>query len=251
MNIKLMIDIGNSNIVFGIADIERNKILFKWRSICNVNITSDDFAINLINHLNYFGIKINSVSISCVVAEMFFVVKNAILNYFDIIPKIVDYKLKCDLNFDELENPEELGADRIVDCLAGYKFYGEKKFDLIIIDFGTATTYDLIDKSGKFITGITAPGMKIAAKSLFNRASLLSGIEIYDPKKILVKNTGDSLRAGIIYSQVGACEFIINKLKNYYPKAKVIATGGLCSLINSNLINIKDLDLTLKGLMLV
>ncbi len=251
MGLKLLIDIGNSNIVFGIADVEQNKILFKWRSVCNVNITSDDFAINLINHLSYLGVKIDAVSISCVVAELFLIVKNAILNYFDIVPKFVDYKLKCDLNFDELEKPEELGADRIVDCLAGYKFYSEKKFDLIIIDFGTATTYDLIDKSGKFITGITAPGMEIAAKSLFNKASLLSGIEIYDPKKTLVKNTDDSLRAGIIYSQIGACEFIINKLKYYYPEAKIIATGGLCNLINSKLIDIKDFELTLKGLMLV
>ena len=251
MSFKLLIDVGNSNINFGIADCKTEKILFKWRTMSDINITSDEFAIKLISHLNYFGIKIDGVNISCVVRGLGPIIKNAILNYFDIVPKIVDSKIECDLNFNKLEKPEELGADRIVNCIAGYKFYSEQEFDLIIIDFGTATTYDLIDKSGNFITGITAPGIKISAACLFRKTSLLNKIEIHKPKSIFAKNTEESLYAGIIYSQIGACEYIINKLRNYYPEAKVIATGGLCNLIDSEVICEKDIDLTLKGLMVL
>ena len=251
MSFKLLIDIGNSNINFGIADCKKEKILFKWRTASKIDITSDEFAIELISHLNYFGVKIDYVNISCVVRELAFIAKNAILNYFDIMPKIVDYKTECDLNFDKLEKPEELGADRIANCIAGYKFYSEQRFDLIIIDFGTATTYDLVDKSGNFITGITAPGIKISSDCLFIKTSLLNKIDICKPKSILAKNTEESLCTGIIYSQIGACEYIINRLRDYYPEAKVIVTGGLCDLIESKLICEKDMDLTLKGLMIL
>lgn len=238
---KLLIDIGNTNIVYGIS--EGMELKKKWRTSYNLKFTKDEFAISIINYLNYFNLKPDCVNISCVVPEVLFAIKNGIEEYLHIKPKIVDCNIKCGLDI-----PNELGADRIVNCIAANKIYGS---DLIIIDFGTATTYDMLDASGKFLTGITAPGLKISAEALFNKASLLSATDLVLPKSIFVKNTTDSVRAGIILSHIGAAEYIIKKLLEQLPNAKVIATGGLCSLIDTDLINIQDSDLTLKGLMLI
>ena len=240
---KLLIDIGNTNIVYGLTDGE--KIKKKWRTSYNFGFTEDEFGISIVNYLNYFDEKIEAVIISCVVPEILCAIKNGVKKYLNLEPKIVDCNVKSNLVWD-IENPKELGADRIVNCIGAYEIYHS---DLIVIDFGTATTYDLVDSSGKFLTGITAPGIKISADALFNKTSLLNETDLVLPKNILVKNTINSLRAGIILSHIGATEYIIKKLLDVLPNAKVIATGGLCGLIETKLIDEKDFDLTLKGLM--
>lgn len=244
---KLLIDAGNTNIVYGITDGQ--KILRKWRTSYRINFTKDEFAFSLLQFLNHFHVKIDAVNISCVVPEILSALKSAFTDYFQVNPKIIDWSTETKLIWD-MENPSELGSDRIANCVAAYELYGPDS-DLIVIDFGTATTYDLVDRTGKFVSGITAPGLKISADALFNKASLLSKIDLFLPDTIFVRNTVDSLRAGIVFSHIGSCEYIIKKLKDRYADSKVIATGGLCSLIETEMIDVKDCDLTLKGLMLI
>lgn len=245
MKMRLLIDIGNTNIVYGLTDgIEIKK---KWRTCSNINLTEDEIGLSILNYLRLFNANVEAAIISCVVPKILPAMQNGIKKYLGLSAQIVDCNVKSNLVWD-IENPAELGADRIVNCIGAFEIYHS---DLIVIDFGTATTYDLIDSSGKFLTGITAPGIKISADALYNKTSLLSETNLILPKDILVKNTADSLRAGIILTNIGAAEYIIKKLLGVLPNAKVIATGGLCNLIETDLIDVKDLDLTLKGLMIL
>lgn len=150
------------------------------------------------------------------------------------------------------ENPKQIGADRIVDAAAAYGIYGGP---VIVIDFGTATTYDLVDDTGAFLAGVTAPGLRISAKALWEDAAKLPEIEIRKPASILAKETISSMQAGLVYGQIGQAEYIIRKMKEEFGKEdiKVIATGGLGSIIapETKEIDVYDPNLNLQGMRLI
>jgi len=149
-------------------------------------------------------------------------------------------------------NPQQIGADRIVDAVGAYEIYGGP---VLVIDFGTATTYDYVDESGAFLGGITAPGIRISAKALSEDAAKLPAIEIKKPDCILGKDTISSMQAGIVYGQIGQTEYIINKVKKEVgiDNVKTVVTGGLGRIIanETDEIDIYDPNLTLKGIHLV
>ena len=149
-------------------------------------------------------------------------------------------------------NPQQVGADRIVDAVAAYELYGGPA---LVIDFGTATTYDLVDETGSFLGGITAPGIRISAKALWEDAAKLPEIEIKKPASVLGKDTITSMQSGLVFGQIGQTEYLIKRVREEYgiEKMKVVATGGLGRIIanETSEIDIYDPNLTLKGINLV
>lgn len=150
------------------------------------------------------------------------------------------------------ENPRQIGADRIVDAAAAYEIYGGP---VLVLDFGTATTYDLVDATGAFVSGVTAPGIRISAKALWEDAAKLPEIEIKKPDSILAKETITSMQAGLVYGQIGQTEYIVRHMKEEanLGEIKVVATGGLGRIIASetSMIDVYDPNLTLKGMNLI
>ena len=150
------------------------------------------------------------------------------------------------------ENPRQIGADRIVDAAAAYGIYGGP---VLVMDFGTATTYDLVDKDGAFVCGVTAPGIRTCAKALWEEAAKLPEIEIVKPESILAKETITSMQAGLVYGQIGQTEYIVKNMiaESGYDNVKVVATGGLGRIIanETDVIDIYDPNLTLKGMNLI
>ena len=162
--------------------------------------------------LQYNGIKkgdIKNVIISSVVPNVMHSLNSAIIKYFKITPIIIEPGTKTGIRI-VTANPSQIGADRIVDAVGAYELYGGP---VIVIDFGTATTYDLVDKTGAFLTGITAPGIRISAKALWEDAAKLPEIEIKKPDTILAKDTVSSMQAGLVYGQIGQTEYIVKNVK--------------------------------------
>ncbi|MDR2168153.1 MAG: type III pantothenate kinase [Clostridiales bacterium] len=247
----LVVDVGNTNIVMGLYS--GSVLLRSWRMGTRQNQTSDEMGVLLNSWLALSGAKggeLKSVIISSVVPDIMYSLTNAIRKYFEISPMIVnrDMNLGIDLNI----HNRELGADRIVNCVAAYSKFGGP---VIIIDYGTATTYDAMSKNGEFVTGITAPGIKISADALFSRAALLGKVELILPPSIVVKSTTESVQAGILYGAIGQTEYIVNLLKQALGEDEVVvvATGGLANTVanGSEIFDHIVPGLTLEGLRLI
>lgn len=189
--------------------------------------------------------------IASVVPDIMHSLTSGIIKYLNIKPIIVSAGIKTGIRI-VTENPKEIGPDRIVDAVAGYEQYGGP---IIVVDFGTATTYDLIGEKGTFEAGITAPGIETAGRSLWGGAAMLPAIEIRKPKSILAQETISSMQAGLVYGAIGQTEYIVQKIKEEcgYDNIKVVATGGLGKIIadETDCIDIYDPDLTLTGLRLI
>ena len=247
----LVIDIGNSNITLGVYDKDDLKASFRMTT--KISRTSDEygmFIISLLKHKNIRPIDIDDVIIASVVPSMMYSFNNGIRKYFNTEPYIVGPGIKTGIAI-HTDNPKEVGADRIVDAVAAYYIYGGP---VLIIDFGTATKYDVVSENGVFEVGITSPGIKICADALWKEAAKLPEIEIKKPDSILAKNTITSMQAGLVYGYIGQVEYIVNKVKEEMNMdMKVIATGGLARIIygETKVIDIYDRDLTFKGLKLV
>jgi len=248
----LVVDVGNTNIVFGLYD--GAELLRSWRMGTRQNHTSDEMGVMIHSWLSLQKVSaadLHSVIISSVVPDIMYSLINAVRKYFDIAPKIVskDMELGIDLT---TTGRRELGADRIVNCVAAYKLYGGP---VIIIDYGTATTYDAVDGEGRVVTAITAPGIKISADALFSRAALLGKVELNLPPSFIVKSTTESVQAGILYGEIGATEYIVKKLRETMdaPNALVVATGGLAHTISKGTDVFGHIvpSLTLDGLRLI
>lgn len=194
---------------------------------------------------------IKDVIIASVVPDVMHSLTSGIIKYLNIKPIIVSAGIKTGIRI-VTENPKEIGPDRIVDAVAGYEQYGGP---IIVVDFGTATTYDLIGEKGTFEAGITAPGIETAGRSLWGGAAMLPAIEIRKPKSILAQETISSMQAGLVYGAIGQTEYIVQKIKEEcgYDNIKVVATGGLGKIIadETDCIDIYDPDLTLTGLRLI
>ncbi|OYO67749.1 pantothenate kinase [Lachnotalea glycerini] len=213
--------------------------------------TSDEYGIdicNLLEHRNFTIGDIEDVIIASVVPDIMYSLNSSIIKYFHIEPIIVGPGIKTGIRL-AMDNPKEVGADRIVDAVGAYELYGGP---VIIVDFGTATTYDLVTQEGAFTAGVTAPGISTSAKALWQDAAKLPKIEIKKPASILSKETISSMQAGIVYGYIGQTEYIISKMKeeSKLEGIKVVATGGLGIIIaqETSLIDIYDPTLTLKGL---
>lgn len=247
----LAIDAGNTNLTFGVFD--GDNIVASFRMTTKIPRTSDEYGIMVLNLLREKGIDkdmLEDIMISSVVPGIMHSLTSGMIKYLDKKPYIVGVGTKTGLKL-PVANPAELGADRIVDAVAGYDLYGGP---VLVIDFGTATTYDLITEDGSFTAGITSPGIRISANALWNEAAKLPEIEIRKPDSILAKNTITSMQAGLVYGYIGQVEYIIKKVieETGYENLKVVATGGLGRMISgeTEMIHVYDPDLTLKGIML-
>ena len=243
------IDVGNTNIKIGIFDGKNLITTFRMNS--QIVHTTDEYGLMLKQIPEVQGIdltKIEGAIISSVVPKVMESLHNAIVKYFGIKPIIVGPGIKTGIKLTS-SDPKEVGADRLVDVVSGYEKYGGP---LLVIDFGTATTYNLVTADGSFSVGITAPGVKISAKALWEDAAKLPEIEIKKPSSILATETVTSMQAGLIYGQIGATKYIIEQVKKEmgYDNLKVVATGGMGSIISPEVeeIDYYDINLTIDGL---
>ncbi len=246
------IDVGNTNITVGLFD--GDKLINTFRMTTGISRTSDEYGIMFGNWLNIKGFMlkdITAVIISSVVPKVMHSLTSGIIKYLDITPIIVAPGIKTGINV-TIPNPKALGADRLVDAVAAYELYGGP---VIVVDFGTATTHDLVLADGSFHSGVTSPGIRLAASALWTGAAKLPEIEIKKPDSILAKDTVSSMQAGVFYGYIGQTEYIIKKMKEAsgLDDIKVVATGGLGKLIseNSDGIDVYDPNLTLQGLRLI
>lgn len=247
----VVIDIGNTNITMGL--FHGNDIIGNYRLTTKLQRTSDEYGFMLLSFLTASNIKaeaIQDVIISSVVPKVMYSFTNSIKKYLHKNPILIGPGIKTGISI-KIDNPKSLGADRLVDAAGAFYHYGGA---CLVIDFGTATTFDVITSEAEFIGGATAPGIGISSNALSSQAAKLPEIEIKKPKDIIAKDTVTSMQAGIVYGYIGLTENIINSIKKSYGKdLKVISTGGLGRIIfnETNTIDIYDPDLTLKGLKVI
>lgn len=248
----LVIDVGNTNMTLGVYEGE--KLMTTFRLMTGTPHTSDEYGILITQILQSKGIDPKALEgsiIASVVPTVMHSLQKAVSRYTDTRPLIVGPGVKTGIRI-TTDDPKAIGADRIVDAVAAYEKYGGP---VLVIDFGTATTYDLITSDGCFTAGITAPGIRISSEALWMRTAKLPEIEIRKPKSILAQETISSMQAGLVYGQIGQTEYIIKKVREEsgLKDMKVVATGGLGRLISeeTDMISIYDPALTLDGLRLI
>lgn len=247
----LAIDVGNTNFV--VALYNKNERKNHWRLATDRNRTSDEIGIALLQCLGIEGVQaeeIDDVIISSVVPPIMHALSNAVRRYLHCTPIIIGPGIKTGMNI-RYDNPKEVGADRIVNAVAAVHKYGAP---LIVVDFGTATTYCVIDKKGEYVGGVITAGVKISMDALFERAAKLPRVEIVRPKHVIGKSTVEAMQAGAVYGQVGQVDGIVKRLKEELGyDCRVIATGGLAHTIakESQAIDLVDGMLTLDGLKLI
>ena len=248
----LAVDVGNTNITCGVFRGE--EIVASFRITTKMPRTSDEYGMMLGTLLEKNQVnekEIRDAIIASVVPNVMHSLQNAIIKYLGITPIVVEAGIKTGIRV-ATPNPQQIGADRIVDAVAAYELYGGP---VLVIDFGTATTYDLVDSEGAFLGGVTAPGIRISAKALWEDAAKLPEIEIKKPEYVLGKDTITSMQAGLVYGQIGQTEYIIRKVKeeNNVPDAKVVVTGGLGRIIanETSAVDVYDPNLTLKGINII
>lgn len=245
----LVFDVGNTNIVLGLYD--GDKMIYHWRAATNELKTADEYAASLGMMFQLDGVTFDMVTdiiISSVVPPVNPTLEYLCRRYFHVEPMMVGPGMKTGLNI-LYDNPRELGADRIVNAVAGITLYGGP---LIIIDLGTATTFCAIDERKRYLGGAVTPGIGISMEALFQRASKLPRIELTPASSVICKNTVSAMQSGIYYGAIGQVDGIVRRMKKEmgYKEIKVIATGGLADLIvsQSETIDVIDPLLTLKGL---
>ncbi len=247
----LVVDIGNTNITLGIYD--GTQLLGSFRLTTKMQRTSDEFGIVIHNFLMTKQIQpsqIEDVIISSVVPKVMHSFNNSIRKYINVEPIIIGPGTKTGISV-KTEFPKEVGTDRVVNAAAVYEYYGGPS---LIIDFGTATTFDYINAAGEFLYVIISPGLEISAQALWTQTAKLPEIEIKKLDSILTRNTITSMQAGVVFGYIGQVEYIINQVKKELNQSmQVIATGGLGRIIfnETNSIDIYDADLTFKGMKVI
>lgn len=248
----LVVDVGNTNITLGVFDGEELNGTFRMTT--KLPRTSDEYGIELRQLIECQGIKntdITDIIVASVVPDVMHSLGSAMIKYFGIKPMIVSAGIKTGIRVCT-ENPKQVGADRIVDAVAAYQIYGGP---VIVIDFGTATTYDIVGPDGTFEGAVIAPGIRTSAQALWGHAAMLPAIDIRKPASIMGKETVSSMQAGIVYGQIGQVEYIVKKIREEsgYLDAKVVASGGLGNIIakETDYIDYYDPQLTLKGLKMI
>lgn len=250
----LVIDVGNTNIVFGIY--KDKELLYDWRIATEKDRTSDEYGLLFDQTFRYNNIdksEIKDVIISSVVPPLMHTLPTMSMRYLGIEPIVVGPGVKTGINI-KYDNPKEVGADRIVNAVAGFEKYGGP---LIIVDLGTAITFCSISKEGDYLGGVITPGIKISSEALFLRTAKLPKVEIVKPEKVIGKSTVTSIQSGIVYGYIGMIDYIIEKMifemETDKSEVNIIATGGFSSLIVSESKYIEKIDkmLTLEGLRII
>lgn len=245
----LVFDVGNTNIVFGIY--EDRKLIKSWRLSTDKNKTADEYGILIRQCFNYDDIdykSIDSVIIASVVPNVMHSLEGMSEKYLNLKPLVVGPGIKTGLNI-KYDNPKEVGADRIVNAIGAYEKYGGP---LVIVDFGTATTFCVIAENGDYLGGAIAPGINTSTEALFTHASKLPKVELIKPDSVLSRTTTKSIQSGIIYGQIGMVDYLVTRLEEELGQKlkEVVATGGLSELIGSESkkITVVDKQITLEGL---
>lgn len=248
----MVCDVGNTNIVLGVYKDE--ELLRYWRISTDKTKTSDEIGIIVHQFFNNEGIPVHAIQdiiISSVVPTIMYSLQHMAIKYFDKEAIIVGPGIKTGINI-KYDNPRQVGADRIVNAVAGIHKYGGP---LVIVDFGTATTFCAISDRNEYLGGTISPGIKISSDALFQRASKLPKVELTKPEGVICRNTVKSIQSGVIYGYVGLVDYLVTRMKQELdrPNIKVIATGGLSSMIasESKTIEIVDKFLTLDGLKII
>lgn len=247
----LVMDVGNTDTVLGVYD--GDELVHDWRIRTNATHTVDEYGIIIYNLYNASRISsraVKDIIISCVVPPMLNILVPLCQKYFNIKPMIVGPGIKTGMPI-YYDNPKEVGADRIVNAVACFSKY---KRDLIVVDFGTATTFDYISRLGEYLGGCIAPGIMISTEALFERTAKLPRVELTTPKSIIAKDTVSSMQAGIMYGYAGLVDGIVGRMKKEADSNPlVVATGGLATIIASQTttIDVVEKMLTLEGLRII
>ncbi|MFH1169615.1 MAG: type III pantothenate kinase [Chloroflexota bacterium] len=247
----LAIDIGNTNITLGV--FEGDRLRTTWRVATGIHRMADEYAVLLIDLLQNQGLKasdVTKVALCSVVPPLTAIFEELSQRYFHTETLVVGAGVKTGVRI-RMDNPREVGADRIVDAAAAHHLYGGP---LIIADLGTATTFDTVSREGDYMGGAIAPGIVTAAEALFERAAMLPRVELVRPERAIGTNTITAMQSGIIFGYVGLVEGIIAHIQQELGgKARVVATGGYAAIIarETKVIDLVNPDLTLIGLRLV
>ena len=244
----LVFDIGNSNIVLG--TYEGKKLLRHWRISTDRQKTGDEYGMLINNLFRFQGIRMSDVDaiiISSVVPPLVVPLAKMCERYFHLRPLIVGPGIKTGIKL-KYENPREIGADRIVNSVGAYEQFGGP---LIVVDIGTATTFDIVADNGDYLGGVIAPGIGISSEALFQRAAQLPRVALVTPRTIICRNTVTAMQAGVIFGFVGQIDEIVRRIKAEMKQdMRVIATGGMAKMISRESKSIDKVDnfLTLTGL---
>jgi len=244
----LAIDVGNTNIVFGV--FEGDTLRATWNIATDLHKTADEYAVLLLNLLPREGLALSDIDnaiICSVVPPLDAIFNELIKRYLQTSPLVISPGVKTGVRIG-IDNPREVGADRVVNAAAAHRLYGGP---VIIIDFGTATTLDAISEDGEYLGGAIAPGIGIAAEALFTRASKLPRIELIPPEHAIGRNTVTAMQSGVMFGYVGLVESLVARIRQELGgKAKVVATGGLANVIakETKVIDEVNPNLTLFGL---
>ncbi len=250
-NLFLAIDVGNTHIMLGIYREE--EILVYWRLPTREDSTEDELGMVVKNllHNSRLGLKdIDAIAISSVVPPLMYSLERMATKYFKIEPLVIGPGIRTGLNI-VTDNPREVGADRIVNAVAAYSLYGRP---LIIVDFGTATTFCAVSEDGDYLGGVIAPGIGISLEALFEKAAKLPRVEIARPSRVIGKDTVSSMQSGIVFGFVGQVDGIVRRMQEEFRlEPLVVATGGFASLIARESETIKEVNtlLTLEGLRII
>jgi type III pantothenate kinase len=246
--VLFVIDVGNTNMVLGLY--EGDRLVRDWRIATDTAKTVDEYAILIRELFHFSGVECASVGdviLSSVVPALTGVLERMSIRYFNLKPYVVGPGIKTGMPI-HYENPKEVGADRIVNAVAAFERYSTA---LIIVDFGTATTFDLVNAKGHYCGGVIAPGIMISAEALFQKASKLPRVDVVKPASIIAKNTVGAMQAGIFFGYVGLVDEIVMRIKaESRENPRVIATGGLARMIAEESKTIEEVHefLTLEGL---
>lgn len=244
----LAIDVGNTNITIGF--IEKDEITASYRMTTKERLTSDEYAVMIRNFMRLAGLRpenMHAVIISSVVPKVMHSLRNAIIKLLGFEPLVVGPGIRTGISI-QLDNPRTVGADRIADCAGAYAEYGGP---LLVVDFGTATTFDYVDEHGVFRAGVISTGIESGANALWGRTAQLPEVEIKRPRSILARSTATEMQAGIFYLFLGGFEMTVKQFRKELKKDfKVVATGGLGRVIcdYTDQIDIYDPNLIFKGL---
>ena len=254
----LAIDVGNTNIVVGV--FEGDKLVESWRLATDNKRSADEYGTilgSMYRRIEITEKDIDDIIVASVVPSLLFTLEHMCVKFYDKNPIVVEQGIKTGIKI-KYENPRALGADRLVNSVAAHERYGG---NLIVVDFGTATTFDCVSADGTFLGGAIAPGMKTQAAALFEHTAKLPNVDLEIPGRFIARNTSEGMQSGLIYGHQGFTEHMIKGMKQEMSEdlgckpedIKVIATGGMATMVESGVdcIDVIDRRLTLDGLQML